>query len=78
MPAANFPGPTCTNGSTALVDPDAKWRKAKPSKKQREAAHKWRIPHIEKYKTAGELSDALSAHIERANNNSRRRSGVRR
>lgn len=66
-----------TGGSTALVDPDALWRKSKPSQKARAAAHKWRLPHPEKYKTAGELSDALTAHIERKKSQPKR-AGVRR
>lgn len=48
-----------------LVDPAASWRARPPSRKQTAAAAKWRLPNIEQYATAGELSDALTAHIER-------------
>lgn len=54
-----------TKGRTALVDKNAEWRKKRPSNKARRAAQKWRLPRIEQYKTAGELSDALDAHIQR-------------
>lgn len=53
------------HGIGALVDPEAPWRKRRPTAKQLAAAGKWRLPGIDGYATAGELSDALTAHIER-------------
>lgn len=53
------------HGVAQLVDPEAPWRKRRPTAKQLAAARKWRLPNIEGYGTAGELSDALTAHIER-------------
>ena len=47
------------------VNTGASWRKREPSERQIEAARKWRLPNVEQYKTAGELSDALDQHIER-------------
>lgn len=50
-----------------LVRTDADWRRRKPSPKAKAAAKKWRMPKatIDGFKTAGELSDALDAHIAR-------------
>lgn len=48
--------------STALVDANAKWRKRKPSPKQKAAAKKWGVP-VDPAWNAGELSDAMSARI---------------
>lgn len=48
-----------------LVDPEAAWRKNRPTPKQIGAAKKWRLPNIAQYETAGALSDALTAHIHR-------------
>jgi hypothetical protein len=53
------------HGTASLVDTDAPWRAKRPSQRQRAAAHKWHLRDIDSYRTAGELSDALSAHIER-------------
>lgn len=55
-----------------LVDPGASWRARRPSPRQRAAAAKWRLPNVDQYATAGELSDALTAHIERRRSRSRR------
>lgn len=53
-------------GSRAgLVQSDAAWRTRKPTPKAKAAAKKWRLPDVESYKTAGDLSDALTAHIAR-------------
>lgn len=52
-------------GRTALVDVSAPWRKGPPSEAALRAARKWRLPRPEQYATAGELSAALDAHIER-------------
>lgn len=48
----------------ALVDPDASWRKRPPSEKHRNAARKWRLDP-DRYATAGELSDAITARAAR-------------
>lgn len=53
------------HGVEALVNPEAGWRKRPPSPKQLAAAGKWRLPNVAEHQTAGELSDALTAHIER-------------
>jgi superfamily II DNA or RNA helicase len=50
-------------GSPALIDAAAPWRKRPPSPKALTAARNWRLPNIDEYSTAGELSDALDAHI---------------
>lgn len=47
-----------------LSDVEAAWRKRKPSAKQLAAAAKWRMK-VDPSWTAGELSDAMSAHIAR-------------
>lgn len=52
-------------GSEHLVDPNAAWRGRSPSARQLHAARRWRLKDVDSYATAGELSDALSAHIER-------------
>jgi hypothetical protein len=54
------------SGSIALTDPAAPWRSRRPSDKARAAAAKWKLPGWADYRTAGELADALNAHIERA------------
>lgn len=48
-----------------LVSRDAAWRKKPPTERQLHAAKRWRLPKASAYKTAGELSEALDAHIER-------------
>lgn len=53
---------------TQLIDSNAAWRARRPSRKARDAARKWRLPKADQYKTAGELSDALDAHIGRIKN----------
>lgn len=53
------------HGGRALTDADARWRKGKPSAKALDAAKRWRMPKPEQYATAGELSDAMGAHIAR-------------
>jgi len=50
------------NGAAALTDRNAAWRQRPPTEKQIGAAEKWRM-QIDPEWTAGELSDALSAHI---------------
>lgn len=55
-------------GSSArLINIDAAWRKKRPSKKQKAAAHRWRVKDIDSFKTAGELSDAIDAKVHRVN-----------
>lgn len=51
-------------GRSYLTNPDAAWRKAPPSAKAKKAAKKWGLDPA-KYRTAGELSDAMSARIHR-------------
>jgi len=51
------------NGVVGLVNRDAPWRQRPPTPKQLSAAEKWRFPVDRKW-NAGELSDALGAHIE--------------
>lgn len=52
-------------GHTHLLDADAAWRKKPPSQKARAFAAKLHLSHPEKYKTAGELSDAIDATLAR-------------
>lgn len=47
-----------------LVASDAPWRARVPSERQRAAAERWRVK-VDPEWTAGELSDALDAHISR-------------
>jgi hypothetical protein len=47
-----------------LVAANAKWRTAKPSPRQLAAAKKWRMK-VDPAWTAGQLSDAMEAHIQR-------------
>lgn len=49
----------------STVAAQAGWRKGKPSPKAVDAANKWRLPNVDSYRTAGDLSDALTIHIER-------------
>lgn len=51
-------------GGLALVAADAKWRQGQPSRKALACAKRWHLP-IDPDWTAGELSDALDAHIAR-------------
>lgn len=51
-------------GAGTLANANAGWRRRPPSERQLEAARKWRLPHRGDYQTAGELADALTAHIE--------------
>lgn len=53
-----------TLGVSHLTDAAAGWRKRKPTDRQLDAARKWRLPNRADYQTAGELADALTAHIE--------------
>ena len=53
-----------TPGGLALVTADAAWRQRPPSPKALAAAKRWRL-RVERGWTAGELSDALDAHIAR-------------
>lgn len=48
-----------------LVTRGAAWRKRPPTERQLHAAKRWRLPNAASYKTAGDLSEALDAHIER-------------
>lgn len=53
-------------GSRAVfVDAGARWRQKPPSPRAVAAAQKWRLPDVGSYTTAGALSDALDAHIQR-------------
>lgn len=54
-------------GAGNLVAVDAPWRRRRPTEKQVAAARRWRMP-IDPDWTAGELSDALDAHIARRRN----------
>lgn len=49
-------------GKRGLVDADAQWRRRKPTPKQREFAKKLAV-NISGLKTAGEVSDAIDAHV---------------
>ena len=51
-----------TSGASMLTKLDAPWRRRKPTDRQLEAARKWGMPVDRKW-TAGDLSDALDAHI---------------
>lgn len=53
-----------TPGGLALVASDAAWRSRPPSPKALAAAKRWRLT-VERGWTAGQLSDALDAHIAR-------------
>jgi len=50
---------------TNLIEAGAAWRKRPPTDRQLHAAKRWRLPGAASYATAGELSEALDAHIER-------------
>lgn len=52
------------HGDRRLMDPGAGWRAEDPTPAQLAAARKWHLPLIESYKTRGDLSDAMTAHIE--------------
>jgi hypothetical protein len=52
-------------GHSQLLEADAAWRKRKPSQKARAFAAKLHIKHPEKFKTAGELADAIDATLAR-------------
>lgn len=56
-----------------LIDVNAAWRKKRPSPRAKAAAEKWKMPNVGSYKTAGELSDALDAHIARGKEKQRQR-----
>lgn len=60
-----------TVGSPHLADPDAPWRKKSPSKKQRNAAHKCGVKNVNTFKTAGELSDAITQSMSQRRRASR-------
>lgn len=60
------------HGAAALTAADAPWRRRRPSPKAKDAARKWRLPNVDGYPTAGELSDALEAHIARVRARRRR------
>jgi ATP-dependent helicase IRC3 len=51
-------------GQRHLVNPNAAWRSNPPSAKAKAAAKKWGLDPS-RYRTAGELSDAMSARIHR-------------
>lgn len=61
-------------GAATLLDTNAEWRKRKPTKKAVAAAKAWKLT-VDPAWTAGELSDALNAHIARIK--SRPRKGAR-
>lgn len=46
-------------GRTAIIDLGAAWRKKPPSDKAKRMARWLRIPNVESFKTAGELSEAI-------------------
>jgi superfamily II DNA or RNA helicase len=50
------------HGAAHLVEADAKWRKKPPTPKQLGAAAKWHLP-VDPLWNAGQLSEALDAHI---------------
>ena len=50
------------HGVAALVKADAKWRKRPPTAKALDAAKRWHLP-VDPTWNAGQLSDALDAHI---------------
>ncbi|QOR55387.1 MAG: hypothetical protein SHS37scaffold145_38 [Phage 71_18] len=52
--------------AVVLADADAPWRKRKPSPRALAAAKKWRLVIDPKW-NAGQLSDAMNAHIARIN-----------
>lgn len=52
------------NGTKALTNLDAPWRKKKPSQKQRDMAAKWKI-EVPKDATAGDVSDLIDQRIAR-------------
>lgn len=60
------------NGARHVVSADAPWRTKRPSPKALAAARKWRMT-VDPSWNAGELSDALNAHIARRTG--RRRAG---
>lgn len=60
----------------SYLDAGAAWRKRPPTERQLEAARKWRLPHRGDYQTAGELADALTAHIESKRHANRKRANA--
>lgn len=52
------------NGVSAFIEADAPWRSRRPTSKQVAAAEKWKMP-VDPSWTAGQLSEALDAHIAR-------------
>lgn len=52
------------HGVARLVESDAAWRKRRPTPKQLHAASKWNLP-VDPHWNAGQLSEALDAHIAR-------------
>lgn len=56
-------------GVKQILDPRAPWRQRPPTPKALAAARKWRLPNPEQYKTGGDLSEALTAHIFTKTNN---------
>jgi ATP-dependent helicase IRC3 len=62
------------NGSVHLTTAEAGWRARKPSAKALAAAKKWRLP-VDPDWTAGELSEALDAHIARIKSRPRKPKG---
>jgi ATP-dependent helicase IRC3 len=59
------------NGGHHLTDASAPWRQRKPSPKALAAAKKWRLP-VDPSWNAGELSEAMDAHIARIKSKPRR------
>jgi ATP-dependent helicase IRC3 len=59
------------NGGHHLTAADAPWRQRKPSPKALAAAKKWRLP-VDPAWNAGELSEAMDAHIARIKSKPRR------
>ena len=63
-------------GASGLVAADAPWRNRRPSPGLLRAAKKWRM-HVDPKWSAGELSDAIDAHVARTRQRQRARSRAR-
>lgn len=61
-------------GPLGQVAADAPWRDGRPTAKLRAKAKKWHVPNAETFATAGQLHDAIEAHIARIQS-ARRRQG---
>lgn len=54
------------HGVARLVEKDAAWRRGRPTERQLHAATRWHLP-VDPSWTAGQLSEALDAHIAKIN-----------